>query len=675
MKLNTKFSIVSTIASLMMAILIVSTIIGVNFIQKIKNYQYLQQSVQLNLTDLTNYLNTTVSWALEPTTLHTKWQEKVITLNKKFHELEDSSIVKFFPEDFFKNIKDTGNTWTKLIGKINPFNNLYKTMQNVPLTEKELDYIRRNGIKAAYDVFSSSENMKLLYSQQFLIHSQMRDIMRDCSILQDILTDMNTTLVSEVNSYTKKFYLTVIILGALFCIILFVYILNSTSSITKLIKYLQNFSTSLAQKDFRKELEPKGTSELKDLIQNINGMVHEINDFFIIVKKTAAKAISSGYSINDSATSTAAATTEINSNIESITREFEQINDSVTTVVKAIDEINNQVKTLVKDNTEQTNAIDESSQAISTMANTLETIRYSAEQRTKTAEEMRSLVSDGDSKISATNTILNEVMSQLDEIGEVITIINSVSARTNLLSMNAAIESAHAGEYGKGFAVVAEEIRSLAVSTAKNAHKINESISMIIEKVTDANESSRSAAEAFSKVSNHSSSVIDSFGEITHGIENLDAQTKQITRKTDVTAATADKINNYCKNLASQQETISSEVSTISDFFTEAVGGIKEIKLGTADIVKRMAAVGDLSKQSYKNMTDLENVLEEFKTSSDVSDAEKEDVENNVIENIISPELQAQLEQDFATDIDNTTSNDIDVSDFDPNDVEEYKGE
>ena len=69
---------------------------------------------------------------------------------------------------------------------------------------------------------------------------------------------------------------------------------------------------------------------------------------------------------------------------------------------------------------------------------------------------------------------------------------------------------------------------------------------------------------------------------------------------------------------------------------------------GTADIVKRMAAVGDLSKQSYKNMTDLENVLEEFKTAGDDSESEKQDADSNVITNIISPELQAQLEQDFS---------------------------
>ena len=61
MKLNAKFSIVSAVASCMMATLVVSTIISIKRIQNVKDYQYLQQSVQLRLTDLTNFLNTTVS--------------------------------------------------------------------------------------------------------------------------------------------------------------------------------------------------------------------------------------------------------------------------------------------------------------------------------------------------------------------------------------------------------------------------------------------------------------------------------------------------------------------------------------------------------------------------------------------------------------------------------------
>lgn len=667
MKLGTKFSIVAAVASVMMMVLVFCTVLGVNLIQDMKNYQYLQQTVQYGLSDVTNYLNRTVSWAIEPKTIYDDWRVKIISLNKKFRELKDDPVVKHLPEECAEYITEANTIWTRVLGKINPFNSQYKYMQELQLPENIESYVTRNGILAAYETFPDSIEIQDMYSQQLLIHTQMREIMKEEAELQVVMAQFNETLLQVVGKYTFYLYTFVISLGIVFSIVLFVYILSSTSKVTLHIKDVRDLSSALAEKDFTVDITPDGSNEMRDLMSNVNGMINEINDFFIIVKKTAAKAISTGYSINDSATSTAAASTQINANIESITKEFEMINQSLENAVQAIDEINRQVNTLVVDNGEQTRAIDESSTAVSTLATTLEEIRVNAEERSIIAEEMRALVADGDSKVSATNEILEDVMSQLDEIGEIVTIINAVTEQTNLLSMNAAIESAHAGEAGKGFAVVAEEIRSLAESTADNAQKINESITKIIDSVTEANSSSRSASEAFSKVSGHSSNVIDSFKEITKGIALIDEQTRQITQKTDLTAATADKINDYCSNLAHQQETVSNSVSSVSDLFNQAMGGIKEIRVGTEDIVKRMSAVSDLSKESYKNMTDLENVLEEFKTTSDDDTELKQEVEAAAIANIISPELQAQLEQDFGGS--GSSSEEID---FDPDSIELY---
>ncbi len=164
--------------------------------------------------------------------------------------------------------------------------------------------------------------------------------------------------------------------------------------------------------------------------------------------------------------------------------------------------------------------------------------------------------------------------------------------------------------------------------------------------------------------------MISAFGAITKEIENINSQTKYITEKTEVTASTADKINQYCENLAQNQETVASEISSVNGLFNKAFDEIKEINAGTEEIVKRMAAVGSLSKESYKNMTELENVLEEFKTTSDGAEEVQQEIENSMIENIISPELQAQLEADFGNT--DTASSDVE---FDPSAVTDETSE
>lgn len=670
MKLRRRFSIIALVCAIEMFILATLTMIGASFVQRLQNFQFLEQECQFDVADMINYLNQTVYYGVDTPQASTTWKSKIVSTNKKFHEFTGYSGLRYFSEDFRNEVDNANNIWTKVVNQVNPFNIHFQNIQKAPINEEERNFISRNGIKAGVERYPDSESVQAISNSTLLIENQMKALIQNSNDLRDIMAKINVMLGETLQRYTNFYRIGVFLLGGVFSVIVLVSILYGTTIVIKNIGRVRDMSRLLADKDFTTKIVPQGSNEMQDLMNNMNNMVKEINDFFIVVKKTAAKAISSGYSINDSSSSTAAATNEINLNIENITDEFEQINKSIARSVEAVNQINIQVKTLVHDNGQQVSAINESTDAVTNMIHGIEQIKENAVTRTKIAQEMGSFVADGDEKIGATNKILGEVMNQLDQIKEIVTIINSVSAQTNLLSMNAAIESAHAGEYGKGFAVVAEEIRSLAISTANNAKKITESIKRTIEAVTEANHSSLLASEAFAKVSSHSDEMIASFTAITNEIENINSQTQHITEKTGITATTAGKINQYCANLAQNQETVASEISSVSGLFNKAFDEIKEINAGTEEIVKRMAAVGSLSKESYKNMTELENVLEKFKTTSDESEEVQKEIENSTIENIISPELKAQLEADFG----NSVNSDSGVE-FDPSSVVDESSE
>nr|WP_294373010.1 methyl-accepting chemotaxis protein [uncultured Clostridium sp.] len=66
--------------------------------------------------------------------------------------------------------------------------------------------------------------------------------------------------------------------------------------------------------------------------------------------------------------------------------------------------------------------------------------------------------------------------------------VKRITKQTNLLGLNAAIESARAGEYGKGFSVVSNEIRKLPQSTKESVYKINVILNSISKSVSEIKE-------------------------------------------------------------------------------------------------------------------------------------------------------------------------------------------
>ena len=230
----------------------------------------------------------------------------------------------------------------------------------------------------------------------------------------------------------------------------------------------------------------------------------------------------------------------------------------------------------------------------------------------------------------------------------------------------------------------------------ENAKKIKTVVNNIVSSVSEANKASADASNAFAKVSLHADQVINSLKEITERINNIGSQMDNIRTKNDETAVAAEKISSFCGELAEKQQSVSADVDYMNNLFLETRKDINQIKKDTGDIVTRIRVVSDTSKESYKNMTDLENILEQFKTNSEVEEAVSQADAENTITTIISPELESSAElfvsseenksldmtevsgfEDLLGEVGLAEANGGNVSEveeisFDPDDVEEF---
>lgn len=127
--------------------------------------------------------------------------------------------------------------------------------------------------------------------------------------------------------------------------------------------------------------------------------------------------------------------------------------------------------------------IDELSNGIKTTADELEKSYEEADKYAKVAEDSNADMAD------MTNAMLR-ISEAAEKIGEIIVQIEDIASQTNLLSLNASIEAARAGDAGRGFAVVADQIRNLAEQSAKSAV---DSKSLIETAIYEVQEGSRSA--------------------------------------------------------------------------------------------------------------------------------------------------------------------------------------
>ena len=203
-------------------------------------------------------------------------------------------------------------------------------------------------------------------------------------------------------------------------------------------------------------------------------------------------------------------------------------------------------------------------------------VRSVTETLAKNAQNVRNLEESslaGHSSLTEVVTDIQGIASESESLLEINSVMQNIASQTNLLSMNAAIEAAHAGESGRGFAVVADEIRKLAESSSRQSKTIGGVLKGIKGSIDKITKSTDVVLGKFDAIENGVKTVAEQEGSILNAMEEQGQGSKQILQAVGNVNEVTNKVKETARRMAettneSMHKTNTAEIQAFTDELT-----------------------------------------------------------------------------------------------------------